>query len=231
MGHAIHPGIVLIWGALVLQGCTTLGPDFTEPEVEWLAAWQPDLYGQIQDPGELTRSDLRFWWRAFDDPVLNRLIETAERENLSLRVAGLRIEIAEENAAIQKRSYEITERVYRSGEQSELDLQQAKTQYLATLATIPDLQRSLVQTRNALAALPGRPPGDLPELVGKAGKLPPPKPVLVKDIPARLLLRRPEARDANRGDAARGDPPHHAGAHGLGHPARRIHFPERSPAP
>ena len=33
----------------------------------------------------------RYWWRSFDDPVLNRLIETAYARNLSLQVAGVRI--------------------------------------------------------------------------------------------------------------------------------------------
>jgi NodT family efflux transporter outer membrane factor (OMF) lipoprotein len=35
--------------------------------------------------------DTRNWWRAFNDPLLDRLIETAYRENLSLRVAGVRV--------------------------------------------------------------------------------------------------------------------------------------------
>ena len=294
--------IGLVCGALALPGCTTLGPDFTQPDVAWLGAWQPDLYGQIEDPRQQAASDLRFWWRVFDDLALNDLMATARRENPSLRIAGLRIleararlgiaesslypqlqqvdgsalavgtsqrggavpnkdqalasyqvefnlgweldfwgrfkrgiesadaafvasvanqqdaqvllsaqvtqtyfsyrttelriKIARENAQIQQRSYEITERIYKSGEQSELDLQQAKTQYLATLATIPDLQRSLVQTRNALAGLLGRPPGELPELAGKVRDLPLAKPVLVRGVPANLLLRRPDVRSA-----------------------------------
>lgn len=114
----------------------------------------------------------------------------------SYHTTELRIKIARENAQIQQRSYEITERIYKSGEQSELDLQQAKTQYLATLATIPDLQRCLVQTRNALAGLLGRPPGELPELAGKVRDLPLAKPVLVRGVPANLLLRRPDVRSA-----------------------------------
>jgi outer membrane protein TolC len=69
------------------------------------------------------------------------------------RTTELRIAIAHENAARQKRSFEITERIYTSGQGSELDLQQAKTQYLATLATIPEQEATLVQIRNALAAL------------------------------------------------------------------------------
>ena len=45
--------------------------------------------------------------------------------------------IARENAALQKRSLEIAERLFKGGNDSELDVQQAKAQYLGTLATIP----------------------------------------------------------------------------------------------
>ena len=268
----------------------------------WLEDWQTTLYGQTGTQDQQAEADLVFWWRVFDDPTLNRLIETAKQENPSLRIAGLRIlesraqlgiagsslypqvqqlggavsqvntwqnggalptdneslvgyqagfnlaweldfwgrfkrsiesadaaffvsianqqnlqvllsaqvadlyfayrttelriEIARENAAIQKRSYEITERVYQSGEQSELDLQQAKTQYLATLSTIPDLQITLTKTRNALGVLLGRPPGELPELTGQSDKLPSIEPLVIRDIPARLLMRRPDIRAA-----------------------------------
>ena len=73
-----------------------------------------------------------------------------------------------ENAAIQKRSLEITERLFRSGNESELDVQQARSQYLSTLATIPELESSLRQTRNALCVLLARPPDALPELQRRA---------------------------------------------------------------
>ncbi len=42
-----------------------------------------------------------------------------------------------------------------------------RTQYLATLATIPDLQRSRTQLRNALAVLLARPPAPLADLEGE----------------------------------------------------------------
>lgn len=291
-----------VLAALMLSACTTLGPDYQAPQVDWLENWKTTLYGQAGLPERHAESDLQFWWRLFDDPVLNRLIESARQANPSLRIAGLRIlesraqlgiagsalypqvqqlgsavsyvntrrrggslpssdddfvsyqagfnlgweldfwgrfrrgiesadaaffasvanqqnaqvllsaqvadlyyayrttelriGIARENAAIQKRSYEITERVYQSGQKSELDLQQAKTQYLATLSTIPDLQITLAKTRNALATLLGRPPGDLPELAGRPAALPAVEPLLIGDIPARLLMRRPDIRAA-----------------------------------
>ncbi len=105
-----------------------------------------------------------------------------------------RIEIAEQNAAIQKRSYEITEELYNSGQESELDLQQAKTQYLSTLSSIPSLQIALVTTRNGLAALLGRSPGDVPELDNVPADLPLVEPQVLNDIPANLLVRRPDIR-------------------------------------
>jgi outer membrane protein TolC len=75
------------------------------------------------------------------------------------RTTEARIAIARKNAAIQKRSYEITERLFKNGgEQSELDLQQAKSQYLATLSSIPSLAITLVQARNAIGVLLGRAP-------------------------------------------------------------------------
>ena len=286
---------------LSLNACVTVGPDFEEPDVAWLSDWQSDLYGQIGQPEQQTRTDLRFWTQLFNDPVLNDLVETARRENPSLRIAGLRvlesrallgiagsnrypqlqqvsgavsyvneqqsggeapqdqsltsyqaafdfgwepdfwgrfsraiesanaayfasitsqqdvqvllsaqvadlyfaywttllrIDIAERNAAIQKRSFEITEKIYEAGQGSELDLQQAKTQYLATLSTIPDLEATLIKLRNALAALLGRTPGDVPELGSVKGELPAVEPVVIQGIPAELLLRRPDIRTA-----------------------------------
>jgi NodT family efflux transporter outer membrane factor (OMF) lipoprotein len=287
--------------ALALCACITVGPDFQEPDVTWLNHWQTDLYGQIRKPEEQARTDLRFWTQLFNEPVLNGLVETARRENPTLRIAGLRIlesravlgiagsgrypqlqqvsgaiarvnqeqsggqpaqdlnftsyqagydigweldfwgrfrrsiesanaayfasvtsqqdvqvllsaqvadlyfayrttklriNIAERNAAIQKRSLEITEKIFKAGEDSELDLQQAKTQYLATLSTIPELQATLIRVRNALAALLGRTPGELPELASIDGPLPAVEPLAIEGIPAQLLLRRPDIRTA-----------------------------------
>lgn len=72
-------------------GCTALGPEPVEPKAEWLASWKPTLYGELQKPEAGKAVDLRFWWKLFNDPVLNSLIEAAKAENLDLRVAGLRI--------------------------------------------------------------------------------------------------------------------------------------------
>ncbi len=287
---------------LVLAGCTTLGPDYREPTPEWLAAWQPDLYGQLGAATEEEDAPLQLWWQRFEDPVLDALMEEVLSENLSLQIAGLRVleararlggaealrlpqlqelsasaaysrsrqndgllpasdnsfgsysagltagweldfwgrfqrgieaadaaflssvanqqdlqvlilaqtadlyfalrttqlrvVIARENAAIQQRSLEITQKLFDSGQQSELDLQQARTQYLATLASIPDLERTQIQLRNALATLLGRPPGPISALATAPEKLPVVAPASLAGIPTQLVLRRPDVRAA-----------------------------------
>jgi outer membrane protein TolC len=65
---------------------------------------------------------------------------------------------------------EITERLFKSGNESELDVQQARTQYLSTIASIPELEGSLRQVQKALNVLVARPPGPLPEM--EAGREP-----------------------------------------------------------
>ena len=77
----------LFSSTLFLTGCTKVGPDFHRPEPvvarEWLEAEDPKVKSE---PVEY-----RDWWQAFSDPVLDRLIDLAYRENLPLRIAGLRV--------------------------------------------------------------------------------------------------------------------------------------------
>lgn len=73
-------------GIIALGGCTTLGPDFQTPPADIQPAWQSTGAG-VDAAKPLSAR----WWTVFGDPVLNRLIDTAYRQNLSLQIAGLRI--------------------------------------------------------------------------------------------------------------------------------------------
>ena len=72
---------------VLLSACASLGPDFETPEApvadDWMQAEQAGVNYQVADHPE--------WWTVFNDPVLDRLIETARSQNLSLRSAGLRV--------------------------------------------------------------------------------------------------------------------------------------------
>src|SRR5499433_1006507 len=76
--------LMLVLGAFA--GCA-IGPDFQRPKTAVSANWQ-----EIADP-RVSRSSATYrgWWKAFNDPALDQLIERAYRENLSLRQAGVRV--------------------------------------------------------------------------------------------------------------------------------------------
>ncbi len=70
--------------ALLLAGCS-VGPDWQQPKTEAPPAWRID-YAQA---AELANAK---WWEAFGDPVLNKLVEDALRENRDLLQAAARVD-------------------------------------------------------------------------------------------------------------------------------------------
>lgn len=93
-------------GSLAFCGCTSfseyvhngfkVGPNYVSPPTMVSAGWL-----DAQHP--LVRSghpNIATWWCVFDDPQLNKLIETAYDQNLTVRAAGYRILQAREERAI-----------------------------------------------------------------------------------------------------------------------------------
>lgn len=72
--------------ALLLSGCMKVGPDFSPPQTTVADEWR-DTNGSVVAPGEVDQA----WWRVFGDPVLDRLVETAYGQNLTLQAAGVRV--------------------------------------------------------------------------------------------------------------------------------------------
>jgi NodT family efflux transporter outer membrane factor (OMF) lipoprotein len=163
--------------------------------------WELDFWGRFSRAIEAA-DDSYFAAEANYQDVLILLRAQMAETYFALRTAEARLLIARRNAAQQKRSYEITEKLFNSGQNAELDLQQAKTQYLGTLSTVPELESQVQRTRNALATLIGRPPGPLPELTSQPGLIPLLDRAVLQDIPANLLLRRPDIRAAELKAAA-----------------------------
>ena len=86
--HRHHQLLLLILAlALLAGGCTTVGPDFKTPEASVAKRWIDP-----ESPLITYRDhDYSTWWEAFNDPVLNDLVQQAYKQNLSLQIAGLRV--------------------------------------------------------------------------------------------------------------------------------------------
>lgn len=69
------------------SGCALVGPDFHTPPAAVSGNWIDSGDERIGAGPVVSRA----WWKVFNDPVLDGLIERAYRENLSLRIAGTRV--------------------------------------------------------------------------------------------------------------------------------------------
>ena len=85
--------------ALLISGCTALGPDYSTPDAEadvestWIDAKDPKVSG-------VSSTDPKWWEAAFQDAEINQLVEMALQQNLSLRSAGLRVLQSQQQLAI-----------------------------------------------------------------------------------------------------------------------------------
>lgn len=85
---AVLSGVVV----LGLGGCT-VGPDFKAPKLDL-----PARFSEQHDTGDsaAATAEVAQWWKSFNDPVLDRLIDEAIAGNLDLQVARQRLIAARE---------------------------------------------------------------------------------------------------------------------------------------
>lgn len=65
-------------------GCT-VGPDYVKPEVDTPDQWRYEY----QETADIVNTT---WWKQFNDPVLDELIQTALENNKDVRIAAARVE-------------------------------------------------------------------------------------------------------------------------------------------
>jgi len=82
--------VAAVAATLGLTGCTTLGPDFSAEQTE-KSAQVSEAWLETNEGLQFDEAQAQQWWTSFNDPRLNRLIETAYHQNLTLQAAGLRI--------------------------------------------------------------------------------------------------------------------------------------------
>lgn len=79
--------LITISACLFLAGCA-VGPDFKERSVALPESWPQ---GTVL-PSERLEEDWTAWWRQFNDPVLDALVEEALSNNLDIQVQAARVE-------------------------------------------------------------------------------------------------------------------------------------------
>ena len=169
--------------------------EFTQFNIGVGASWEADFWGKFRRGVEAADAAYLASIAGYDQAMI---LVTAQvcGAYLAIRTLEELLRITEENIAIQQRSFEIVNVRFENGSTSELDVLQARTLLMSTKASIPELQTQLHQARNALSILLGRPPSDLADLLTSSSAIPPVPERLAVGLPADLLRRRPDVRQA-----------------------------------
>ncbi len=158
------------------------------------ASWEIDFWGRFRRGIESADANLLATLASYDDTLVLLTAQVVDTYAV-IRTAEEQLRIGRENLALQQRSYDIVEVLYRYGQSNELDVQQAETLLLSTKATIPDFEVTLRRGHHALSTLLGMPPGDMSALLG-AGGIPVVPEKIVVGVPADLIRQRPDVRRA-----------------------------------
>ena len=70
--------------ALLFPACA-IGPDYKRPNIDTPISWRIEE-NEAKDVADTS------WWEQFNDPVLNRMVQTALKENKDLMIASARVE-------------------------------------------------------------------------------------------------------------------------------------------
>lgn len=81
--------------SLSLAGCMSIGPDYQRPQLDL-----PQLASATQAAQVGTQVDLKNWWKRFQDPVLDQLIDEALKQNQDLLIATARMDEAKATAGV-----------------------------------------------------------------------------------------------------------------------------------
>jgi NodT family efflux transporter outer membrane factor (OMF) lipoprotein len=175
--------------------------DYKIAQVGASASWELDFWGKFRRAVESEDAAFLGSIAAYDNALLSLTGDVA-RTYVLIRTLEERLRIALDNVVLQKESLQIAEARFKGGATSERDVQQALTQLYSTEATIPQLEASLRQAKNALCILLGMPPRNLDDMLGARSAIPRAPLEVAVGIPADLLRRRPDIRSAELQAAA-----------------------------
>jgi len=153
--------------------------------------WEIDFWGKFRRANESARAELiasAYSLRTVQISLISEVVGTY----FLLLDFNRRLEISRHTLETRMQSLNIIQQRFDKGVIPEIDLNQAQIQKEIAAASIPNAERSVVKTENALSLLVGQ----LPGTIEKSGKwqgdlIPPDIPI---GLPSTLLERRPDIK-------------------------------------
>ena len=158
-------------------------------------SWEIDFWGRFSHGVEAADANFLATVASYDD-VMVLVTATVADVYVVIRATEEQLRLAHDSLKLQQRSFDIVEVLFRNGATSELDALQARTLLLSTEATIPELEATLRQAKNALSVLLGLAPANFDRQFDGSGVQPSVPATIAMGLPADLLRQRPDVRQA-----------------------------------
>ncbi|CCQ89498.1 RND efflux system, outer membrane lipoprotein, NodT family protein [Nitrospina gracilis 3/211] len=177
------------------------GGEFNMYSAGFDSTWEIDLFGRIQRSVEAAEASVEARKEQLNDTLVTLVAEVA-LNYIEIRTFQARLEAAEKNRRVQEETLQIVKDRLQAGLTSTLTLEQAKYNLENTKAEIPTLKTGVEQGKNGLSVLLGEFPGAINEELQEFKQVPVTPMDVVVGVPADLLRRRPDIRQAERELAA-----------------------------
>jgi len=180
------------------------GSTFEDYSLGLNLTWEADFWGRFSRQVESSSAQLDASIADYDGALVSLVSQVAQNYIL-IRTTQARLVVARKSIELQAESLRVSKAKYQAGEVSELDADQAESLLNNTQATVPALETSLQQFKNALAILLGKPPHDMNYLLGEQGAIPTTPAEIALGMPQDLIRQRPDIRSAERQLAAQSE--------------------------
>ena len=159
--------------------------------------WEIDFWGRFRRAIEASDASLDASVADYDN-IMVILLSDVATDYIQYRTFQQRLALAQQNVEIQRQAFELAQSNFKAGATTERDVQQARQAYEQTRALIPQFELGVRQNNNALCVLLGIPIENLSGRLGETGTIPTAPTEVFVGIPADLLRRRPDVREAER---------------------------------
>ena len=165
------------------------------------ASWELDLFGGKRRSLESATATWQAAEESLRDVQVSLLAEVA-LNYVEVRSGQELLTITESNVNTRSETHDIVRWRHEAGLTTQLDVEQARLSLEQARAQLPTLRTNLEQAKHRLALLLGQPPGALPQTLAEPRPVPTPPAGVAVGLPADLLRRRPDIRNAERRLAA-----------------------------
>lgn len=158
------------------------------------ASWEIDLWGRIRRLSEAARANLFATEEARRGVILS-LVSSVATDYIQLIGLDEQLTISKRTLAAYAESVRLFEVQFKYGQVSQMNVEQARTQYETAAAAIPQIETQIAQTENALSILLGRNPGH----ISRGKQINDLVPAAVPSgLPSDILVNRPDVRQAEQ---------------------------------